>query len=615
MRFSPSRLDLSELFSRWVHPSIPVGSKDHDSHSHFIGATLAAGATAIVCFPALLIAEISMSPAGLLAVVSLIAYLGISAGVSKTGRLEAGKNLALSCLAVFLTMVCLQTGGSGSPFLIALCVLPLEAVLWRGNRGAIFGTLAALTSLAAILLTTSGNAATSAGSLLGYSAQIWVVGIILIYVASVAYRVQNWQRTAQSAIERQRTHFTLVSENSNQLLTQHDRNGSTLFVTGAARPLLGAGSKELLGNGLFERIHLQDRIAFLKSISDAAQQMKEQRCTLRIRFRGEGDRLWKQVEAVCHPSRNSATGQVNVACAMTDISKQLELQSLLDHSAKKADEVHQAQRRFFATMSHELRTPLNAIVGFSDILQQDLFGKLPFERHREYVNIIQDSGQHLLSVVNDLLDISRIEAGKYELSLSTFSLTDSLVATVKMLQPDADKGNVKVQVTADDALPEITGDRRACQQILINVDSNAIKFTPNGGAVHVSARQFGRSIKLVVKDNGIGISPESLEKIGQPFVQVEAGNDRKFEGSGLGLSIVKGLVDLHKGDLQIQSIEGSGTIVSIKIPIKATVSQPVPGDNGSQLVHLNKKSNKVLAATKSVSSSVSKGDRRARLSA
>ena len=300
-----------------------------------------------------------------------------------------------------------------------------------------------------------------------------------------------------------------------------------------------------------------------------------------------------------------------------------ELEENLQRAQQSAGQLNDAQRRFLATMSHELRTPLNAIVGFSDILHQELFGALTQQKHREYVALIQDSGRHLLHVVNDMLDMSRIEAGKYELSLSSFAFADVVDATCAMLQPMAAKGGVTVKTSIDASLPEMSADKRACQQILINILSNAIKFTPEGGSVVLSAKQFGRSLRIRLKDDGIGIAEDFLPTIGQPFMQAESGNDRRFEGSGIGLSVVKGLVALHGGEFQIKSKVGVGTTVTVTIPLAVpgslgnrAGSTPVPTDNSNQLVHLEPaKSASSAKQTQPVAPQYSKGDRHARVSA
>jgi len=481
------------------------------------------------------------------------------------------------------------------------------------NRSVVIGSFIALIGLLAVVLLSGGigQAAGEAGSPNAH----WMAKLGVAYAIFTAYRFNHRLNDSEHQSRQEAERFKAISQNSGELITRHKRDGSTLFASCASRGLLGVSADELVGSGLFEKIHLQDRIHFLKAISDAGHSGSDQNCTVRIRYRGYGNVLWRRVDIRARAFDSEQGGNREIVCAMRDVTRENELTLELEEALSKTDQFSRSQRQFLAKMSHELRTPLNSIIGFSDILRSELFGKLPYERHAEYVELIQDSGQHLLNVVNDMLDMARIDAGKYELSLSTFAMNDVVDSTVKMLQPIAEKKSISVLAKIDDKLPQVTADRRACQQILINLVSNAVKFSPENAHVAIGVKPFGRSFKISVKDNGIGIDNDLVNKVGEPFVQGDSGNDRQFEGSGLGLSVVKGLVEVHEGEFKIKSIKGEGTEVTVTLPVTSRVSRPVPGSETNELVHLGKVKASESDASKAVTSSVNEGEGRARLSA
>jgi len=222
---------------------------------------------------------------------------------------------------------------------------------------------------------------------------------------------------------------------------------------------------------------------------------------------------------------------------------------------------------FFAGVSHELRTPLNAIIGFSDMMRSRLFGPLP-GKYAEYADLIHDSGQHMLDLIGDVLDMSKIEAGQYELSYDSFDMVDVVRSSLKMLRPSADAAEVVLDVDIAEADPVlINADRRAVRQVLLNLLSNAIKFSPKGGRVitHLSANEHDLTVK--VSDSGSGMSASELQVAGTPYVQTKSGKESEYRGSGLGLSLVKSLVDLHGGQFDLQSARGAGTDASVTLPL------------------------------------------------
>ncbi|MCP8897005.1 PAS domain-containing protein [Shinella daejeonensis] len=231
----------------------------------------------------------------------------------------------------------------------------------------------------------------------------------------------------------------------------------------------------------------------------------------------------------------------------------------------RAEAANRAKSEFLANMSHELRTPLNAILGFSEILQNQMFGPIGSEKYREYSCDIHESGKHLLNVINDILDMSKIEAGHMRISCETVDLAPLIDEALRLTMLQAEKKKITVRQDCMSTLP-LTADRRAMKQILLNLLSNAIKFTNGNGEVRVRARKIGGAVTLTIADTGIGIPKSAMQKIGQPFEQVQSQYAKSKGGSGLGLAISRSLTRLHGGRMRIHSVEGSGTIISVRIP-------------------------------------------------
>ncbi len=223
--------------------------------------------------------------------------------------------------------------------------------------------------------------------------------------------------------------------------------------------------------------------------------------------------------------------------------------------------------RLLANVSHELRTPLNAIIGFSEILSNPQLSPDDPAKQREYAGIIHASAEHLLSVVNSILDMSKLEAGRFAIAPERFEIAPLIASCCDMLRLKAEAGGVTLTQAPFRAAWQIVADKRCCRQIVINLLSNAVKFTKPNGCVTVGARLEGDWLVLSIDDSGIGIAPGHFSKVGNPFFQVRSSDDRAFEGAGLGLSLVRGLVGLHGGSLLIESVVDQGTRVSVRLPL------------------------------------------------
>jgi cell cycle sensor histidine kinase DivJ len=263
----------------------------------------------------------------------------------------------------------------------------------------------------------------------------------------------------------------------------------------------------------------------------------------------------------------TSKGLILHAVDRTDDESRIETLRRSQNSAQRDSE---DKTLFFAGVSHELRTPLNAIIGFSDMMRSRLFGPLP-GKYAEYADLIHDSGQHMLDLIGDVLDLSKVEAGKYELHYDHFDASDVVRSSVKMIRPAADAA----QVVLDVDLPHDTGvlvqaDRRAVRQILLNLLSNAVKFSNKGGHISVSAAQAASNLILSVGDEGPGMSADEIARIGEPYAQGAQSNMVNERGTGLGLSLVKSLTELHGGSMDIESALGAGTTVKISLPLEAS---------------------------------------------
>ena len=239
----------------------------------------------------------------------------------------------------------------------------------------------------------------------------------------------------------------------------------------------------------------------------------------------------------------------------------------IEDKSRQIEAANRHKSEFLANMSHELRTPLNAIIGFSEVLGERMFGELN-EKQAEYTDDILSSGRHLLSLINEILDLSKVEAGRMELELATFDLPLAIDNARTFVRERATKHGINLDVTVDERLGDFVGDERKIKQVLLNLLSNAVKFTPEGGRIGIKARQADGSVEISVSDTGIGIAPEDQPKIFEEFRQVGADYAHKVEGTGLGLTLAKKFVELHGGKIWVESEVGKGSTFSFTLPEK-----------------------------------------------
>jgi cell cycle sensor histidine kinase DivJ len=361
---------------------------------------------------------------------------------------------------------------------------------------------------------------------------------------------------------------TLVFDACPGLSLMLDARGMVTKCGGRDRAGFPPVLQESCGQRLAELVHVSDRIALIHALDTLRQGADAASASVRVQglySASEGRQflhLGLELTALRQPD-----GELSAIFAqLRDISADEALRREAAERVSEAHSAHEAKSRFLAAVSHELRTPLNAILGFSDVLAGEYFGRLENDRQKEYVGLIRQSGAHLLSLVNTMLDMSKIEAGHYELLAEPFGVADVVESCRAMLDLQARGKGVTLTARTAKGLGDVVADRRAVKQILINLAGNAIKFTGDGGIVTIDAAQSGSDFVLTVSDTGIGIPAEKLELLGRPFMQVQDGFTREYEGTGLGLALVKGLVALHGGRLHIRSTAGEGTVVTVTLP-------------------------------------------------
>ena len=555
-----------------LHPSARYDALTRARHRAFMAPRLLGSLVALATFPVYLAMRGAPTAIEVAAFAWLIAPILLSWFLSRTGRYEGAHVLSSLAMAGLVMMVAVNTGGIESFAAIWLVVVPLEAALSASRRVVAFASALALSCAALLialgyfhLLPVSEPNAVLRGFLMASG----VVSAIL-YAGGLAFGAELLARTSVSLLNVEEERYRLLALNMSDVISRHSRNGTVQFVSPAAEALLGTSVARLTGHGLFDRVHVVDRPAYLTALSEAARGGESRSVEFRIRrdmVRGQdisADFIW--VEMRCRPL-DQAAPEAEVVAVMRDVTDRKMQQQALELARTAAEQADAAKTRFLATMSHELRTPLNAIIGFSEMIVQEDVLMIDAAKRKEYAQLINDSGQHLLSVVNGILDMSKMETGNFEISPEPFAPRAALLHCCNLLALKARENGVDLITRASDDLPVMNGDPRAFRQIALNLVANAIKFTERGGSVTVSATVEGSRLMLRVADTGVGIAAADLTRIGDPFFQAGKTFERRHEGTGLGLSIVKGLVGLHHGEISVQSRLGEGTTVAVALPL------------------------------------------------
>ncbi|MGZ8330816.1 MAG: PAS domain-containing sensor histidine kinase [Rhodoplanes sp.] len=563
---------LRDCLDALVHPSARTDPMATARHRAFIAPRLLGSLVALVALPAYLALRSAPSVTELLVFCWLLAPILTSHYLSRTGRYERAHLLSSLALAGLVTMVAAKTGGINSIAAIWLVVVPLEAALSAARRVVAAASAAALGAAGLLLFMNVADLLPNPEQDVGALAALGIISASL-YATGLALAGESLARADLSLLRSEEDRYSLLARNMTDVISRHGKNGTVLFMSPAAERLLGASVCELRGQGLFERVHIADRPAYLSALADAA---RGEAHSVEFRVRRDTDDpavpvrfIW--IEMRCRPLDRgvfAGGGETReVVAVLRDISERKAQERAFEEARAEAERTNSAKGRFLAVMSHELRTPLNAIIGFSDMLINEQAMPIRAARREEYARLINESGHHLLAVVNDILAMSKLEAGEFEIRPEPFALAPVVASCCDLLALKARESGLRLVVNVESDLPPINADKRALKQVLINLLSNAVKFTDRGGHVTVGAKRAGADVLISVEDNGIGIREDDLPRVGDPFFQSGDSQDRSRDGTGLGLSIVKGLVGLHGGEVSIVSRIGAGTRVAVRLPL------------------------------------------------
>jgi two-component system, cell cycle sensor histidine kinase PleC len=365
--------------------------------------------------------------------------------------------------------------------------------------------------------------------------------------------------------------YRFMAEEASDIIARHSSEGRLMFISPAVKRILGFEPDEMIGRSAFEGAHPDDLGHIRATISEAMRNGGMVSYAYRVKHRN-GSYAWFETHLrfVKNPSTGAYDGAISVS---RDITARKKFEDELKSARERAEQASHTKSRFLANMSHELRTPLNAIIGFSDILAREMFGPLGSERYGEYAKLINESGALLLDLINDLLDMSKIEAGKFELHVEDVPVAEAISGSLRLVGSRADEKGVEITTRVEPEGLVLRADQRAFKQILLNLLSNAVKFTNTGGKIAVSASAAGDRFVLRVRDTGIGIPADVLPRLARPFEQASNDPARAHGGSGLGLALVKSLTQLHGGEFAIESKEGHGTEVTVTLPLNPTKAE------------------------------------------
>ncbi|HEX3653774.1 MAG TPA: PAS domain-containing sensor histidine kinase [Rhizomicrobium sp.] len=531
-----------------------------------IGGSLAAGYTSIFGAPDLID---SVAIGALLSPVLLVvaALLRIPFAV-----LETASEALFAATVAYLVLI---TGGSASPLLIWMVLVPAEAALSGGRRSVVRAAVSALLGVIAVGGAELLHLVPQSRLLIaGWQFYIGSTFAAVIQAALIAAAARDRQRRADEAAAEGAAMYRFLADNAMDLITLHGSDGRVRFASPAARALLGREPDTLLGLAPATLVHPDDVRPMQYAFVQASYFGRAGKAEVRLK-RADGSHVWTEIR--CRPAEQAPGKESEIVAVTRDITERKAQERALIEARDLAEGASRAKSNFLANMSHELRTPLNAILGFSEVMTHEMFGPLGGPRYREYAALIHESGGHLLELINGVLDMSKIEAGKFEIAEELFNLPEVVTQALRFVKLQADrKGLVlKTDLAADCA--SIFGDKRAIKQMLVNLLSNAVKFTTRGGEVRLTAAHDGSGGMLIsVRDTGVGIAPEDLERLGRPFEQIEGAFVKKQEGTGLGLALVKALSAMHGGQTLIESRLGHGTTVRLRLPHAAVNANGEP---------------------------------------
>ena len=491
------------------------------------------------------------------AVLGILAYCGFPLATLETA--------SLACLAGLIAYLAVLTGGVRSPLLVWFALIPAEGALCGGRQSVWHAAIAAGIALLCVVLV---QILRITPLLTPSELPAWPVYGIAVLAAilqsgMLAIASQERQREADKAAAEGAAMYRLLADNAMDLITRHGPDGRIRFASPASEHLLGRLPEELIGEAPSSLVHPEDLKTMQAAFVEASYFGRAAAAEVRLK-QTNGAFVWMEMR--CRPTARTDGRAADIVAVTRDISERKAQERALIDARDLAEQGSRAKSRFLANMSHELRTPLNAIIGFSEVMEHEMFGPLGTPRYSEYARLIHESGAHLLELINGILDMSKIEAGKFELSEEIFDLEEVAGQALRFVKMQADRKGVILRMNVAPDAAVAFADRRAVKQMLVNLVTNGVKFTPRGGEVSIACARFGGGIEIEVSDTGIGIASDDLVRLGKPFEQVEAAHVRAQEGTGLGLALVKALAQMHGGEAQIESTLGLGTTVRLILP-------------------------------------------------
>ena len=386
---------------------------------------------------------------------------------------------------------------------------------------------------------------------------------------------------AEEALRTSEARYRLLTEEASDVVAQYALDGTIVYISPSVQALLGHPAESYIGTSLaLDLVHPDD----MTWMSPAFKELGQGRDMVRFEYRARhasGDYVWVETTMRATYGLGETGDRIEIIGITRDIDARKAYERELMEARERAETASRTKSRFLANMSHELRTPLNAIIGFSEILNLQMFGALGHDRYKEYAQLINESGQLLLDLISDILDMSKIEAGKYELHPEEGELKHIAEATIRLVRARADENRQKLDLVVPGADPlPIVADIRAVKQILLNLLSNAVKFAPAGGTITVRIEQQDEGYVLSVTDTGPGIPASQIERLGRPFEQISSNASVAQQGTGLGLALVRSLARMHGGNFRIESEVGQGTTVTVDLP--AVPYCPIDGEEDEE---------------------------------
>ncbi|MBP2232784.1 PAS domain S-box-containing protein [Azospirillum agricola] len=385
-----------------------------------------------------------------------------------------------------------------------------------------------------------------------------------IAMVSVGARDITRRHEAERTIRESEARYRLLARSVSDVISRIGLDGVRRFCSEAVRDSLGCEPSEMVGRPLVERIHPDDRAAVADGLGRMTPTSPTMKSTYRMRH---ADGHWVWIESALRLVADDWGAPLEFVSVERDVTARKAMEAELHDARQAAEAANRSKGEFLASLSHELRTPMNAVIGFADLIARESEGPIANPFYKDFAANIRDSGQHLLELINEILDNVRAEAGQLVLEEETVDLEQAATFAVRLLTPRAGRAGIALSASVDPKARYLRGDDKRIRQILLNLLTNAVKYTPAGGRVSVeTALEPGGGLRLEVRDNGMGIAEQDLGRVLQAFGRVENDATRPIEGTGLGLPLTRRLVELHGGTLALSSTVGQGTTAAVRFP-------------------------------------------------